>query len=299
MRVTDRGCRTGRGWLAAAGFVAVFLAPPMSARAELCDPATKICIVNPPSAAAPWIPPQLVQLRLPAEAEPEYSGASWSQPGQSWSDALRSGAGLVRGGLQLLEQGMPGGTSLYQGILEARYGYERPSLPTDGALTLSVVAGHRGSNCTCIEETKATFSELPVLSPIGRFNWRIVRSGKFFQAVMSLEARSAVQIKQLFYISAFDGEEYDFLPLPLMQRKVTGSGSVRVVQRLSARYVQNQCAAYRRCMLWADAKIGPGGEPLGASGGLLESVSRPVVIHRHASRSRPNSGLGFRAGGRS
>jgi hypothetical protein len=256
------------------------------ARAELCDPATRICIVNPPTAASPWLPPQLVQLRLPAESNPTYSSAAWTQPGilgAEYPHSLETGRYPIKGKLQLVEQGTPGGTSLYQGMIEPGFGSEQPGsnlfLPVDGTLTLSVRSARADPGCECIKEDIATFVGLPVMSPVARFNWRLVRSGKWFLATMSLEARTPLRVTQIFYLSGFDGRGYDFLPLPLMKRQLTGAGSLRIVQKLSARYVHNKCSDYRRCKLYVDGEMGSAAESR-LEDGLLSSLSRPVVIRQ-------------------
>jgi hypothetical protein len=259
---------------------------PAAASADLCDAASRICIVNPPTAANPWVAPQLVQLRLPSEANPAYSGASWTQPGvpgAEYPNYLRSGRYPLKGRLQLLEQGPPGGTSLYQGTIEPRFDSERRGsntfAPVDGALTLSVVASQSDPACSCTKETTAIFAGLPVLSPFGRFNWRLVKSGKWFRAILSLEARTALRVTQLLYVSTFDGKQYDFFPLPLMKRRVIGTGPLRIEQKLSTAYVHNQCEDYRRCTLYADGEMGTAAESY-SQDGLLNSLSRPIAILR-------------------
>ncbi len=257
-----------------------------TAQAELCDPATRICIVNPPTAASPWLAPQLVQLRLPSEADPSYSGAAWTQPGVPGAEfprSLESGHYPIKGKLQLLEQGPPGGTSLYQGSIEPWFAAEREGsnrfLPMDGTLTLSVQARVSDPFCQCAKDTTATFAGLPVLGAVSGFTWRIVRSGKWFRAVMSLEARSPIRVEQIFQISAFTKGDVDFFPLPLMKRRVTGTGPLRIVQKLSAAYVHRKCSGYRRCQLYAEGQMGSAAEA-SAQDGLLSSISRPVAISR-------------------
>jgi hypothetical protein len=257
-----------------------------TARAELCDPATRICIVNPPTAASPWLASQLVQLRLPAESNPAYSGASWTQPGvpeAEYPHGLESGRYPIKGKLQLVEQGAPGGTSLYQGMIEPGFDSERPGnnlfLPVDGTLTLSVRSARADPGCECIKEDIATFAGLPVMSPVARFNWRLIRSGKWFLATMSLEARTPLRVSQILYVSGFDRKGYDFFPLPLMKRQLTGSGPLRIVQKLSARYVHNKCSDYQRCTLYVDGEMGSAVESR-LEDGHLSSLSRPIVIRR-------------------
>lgn len=251
--------------------------------AELCDAPTHICIVNPPTAASPWIAPQLVQLRLPAEANPNYSGASWSQPGV-YPQALESGGYPIKGGLQLIEQGAPGGTSLYQGTIEPGFSAGpngNSFLPADGALTLTVEARASDPICECVKPFATTaFAGLPVLGAITGFNWRIVRSGKWFRAIMSLEARTPIRIEQIFHVSGFEKKGgVDFFPRPLMTRQVTGTGPLQMVQKLSARYVEHKCSGYQRCRLYAEGQMGSAAEPHLADG-LLSSVSRPVMIRQ-------------------
>jgi hypothetical protein len=260
----------------AAGLLAV----PATAGAELCSPDAHICIVNPPIAATPWVAPQLVQLRLPSEADPAYSGASWTQPGVPYAFSLKSGRYPLKGGLQLVEQGPPGGMSLYQGTIESVFGSDLSGnvfLPVDGALTLSVVARHNDPTCECLKEATATFSDLPVLAAVTGFSWRIVRRGKWFRAVMSFEARTPIRVEQIFHVSAFKGERVDFFPRPLMTRRVTGSGPLRIVQKLSARYVQNKCSGYRRCLLYAEGQMGSAAES-SLEDGLLSAISRPITL---------------------
>jgi hypothetical protein len=271
------------------GSVAVLLGLLASpARAELCDPASGICVVNPPSAASPWVAPQVVQLRLPADSRPEYSGASWTEagiPGGEWPRPLSSG--IVNNGLQLLEQGPPGGTSLYQATLRTDFAARATGVnsfaPADGTLSLTVMAGRSDPSCTCIRETTAAFPGLPVLGAIAGFDWRIARGGGFFRAVMSFGARTPVAVEQLFHISGYSKGEIDFLPLPLMRREVTGAGTVRVVQKLSTRYVRNRCRLYRRCDLVAEAILeSPGGGS--ETQGLLSSISRRIATPERAVR---------------
>lgn len=248
---------------------------PVAAHAELCDPSTRICIVNPPSPASPWLAPQLVQLRLPAEASSTYSRANWTQPGVvDYPVYLQSGRYPIKGGLQLIEQGAPGGTSLYQGTLEPKFGEGGPAAtPFDGAVTLSVIAAQSDPLCMCVKEAIATFAGLPVRAPVGRFNWRITKSGKWFRAIMSFETRVALRATQILYVSGFDGKRIDLFPLPLMKRVVTATGPIRIEQKLSVRYVQRACTEYRRCTLWADGQLGTAAEsPL--EDGSLDSRSR-------------------------
>jgi hypothetical protein len=257
-----------------------------AAQAELCDPATRICIVNPPTTASPWLAPQLVQLRLPSESNPTYSTASWTQPGVPGAEYprfLETGRPPIKGKIQLVEQGPSGGTSLYQGMIEPRFDSERLGsntfAPIDGTLILSVSAARSDSGCECVKDDIATFAGLPVLAPFTRFNWRLVKNGKWFRATMSLDARTPLRMTQLLYVSAFDGKGYDFFPLPLRKRRVTGSGPLRIVQQLSARYVHNKCADYRRCRLYADGEMGTAAE-WASQDGHLDSLSRPIAI-RH------------------
>lgn len=51
---------------------------------------------------------------------------------------------------------------------------------------------------------------VPVLDAITGLNWRIVRSGKWFRAIMSFDARTPIRVEQIFHISAFKGEKVDF-----------------------------------------------------------------------------------------
>lgn len=262
------------------------LAVPAMAGAELCSPDGHFCIVNPPTAATPWVAPQLVQLRLPSEADPTYSGASWTQPGVPGADfprSLESGRYPIKGNLQLLEQGPPGGTSLYQGSIEPWFAAEGEGsnsfLPVDGALVLSVVARHSDPICTCMKEISATFAGLPVLGAVTGFSWQIVRSGKWFRAIMSFEARTPVRVEQIFHVSAFKGGSVDLFPIPLMTRQVTGSGPLRIVQKLSAAYVQNKCSGYGRCRLYAEGQMGSAAESR-LEDGLLSSISRPIPVRK-------------------
>jgi hypothetical protein len=271
MRARRMGATVGGLLIAAA------LAIPTAAQAELCDAPTGICIVNPPTAANPWVGPQLVQVRLPEDAQPNYSSAGWTQPGAPEGDYPHR-----LGGFQLVEQGPLGGTSLYQGIFEPDLRAHGPGpnvfMPLDGAVNLTVTAAHGDSACTCIKESTATFSGLPVSSTVASFHWQIVRRGRWFQAVMAFEARAPVRVKQLFHVSAFaKNGDVDFAPLPLRERRVTGIGPVRVVQKLSVRYVKHQCEGHRRCELVAEAVMET---PTSArvEEELLNSISRKVSL---------------------
>lgn len=249
------------------------------AQAELCDTGTRICVVNPPTAASPWLAPQLVQLRLPAETNLAYSGASWMQPGVPEGEYPQR-----LDGLQLVEQGPPGGMSLYQGTIEPIFGKTQVQtplvLPADGALTLSVVSKYTDPACNCATEAVATFPGLPVLAPLTRLNRRVVKSGKWFRAIMSLEARTPIRVSQIMYVAGYDGKEYTFFPHPLRERKVTASGPLRIEQKLSIRYVHRQCRAYRRCTVWAEGEFG---------GRLLPPVPLPITAGK-ANRPRRQSG---------
>jgi hypothetical protein len=267
-------------WLLTLGGSALF---PQLAKAERCDSTSHICIVNPPTAASPWIAPQLVQLRLPAEARPEYSRAAWTQTGLptgEWPHPLSSG--VINNGLQLLEQGPPGGMSLYQATLQSDLSAHQEGLdtflPVDGVLTLTVTAGQVEQECSCIKELTATFESLPVFSAIANFNWHIARGRGFFKAIMSFEARTPVHAEQSFHGSGFSKQDIDFFPLPLMEREVTASGPVRIVQKLSIRYVRNRCRGYRRCELVTEGELQSVGGSEGQ--GLLSSISRRIPVHR-------------------
>jgi hypothetical protein len=264
---------------------------PQLTKAESCDSTSHICIVNPPTSANPWIAPQLVQLRLPAEARPEYSRAAWTQTGLptgEWPHSLSSG--LINNGLQLLEQGPPGGMSLYQATLQSDLGAHQEGLntflPVDGVLTLTVTAGQVEQECSCIKETTATFESLPVLGAISNFNWHIARGRKFFKAIMSFEARTPVHVEQFFHGSGYSKQDIDFFPLPLMDREVTASGPVRVVQKLSIRYVRNRCRAYRRCELVTEGQLQSVGGSEGQ--GLLSSITRRIPIDRKRNSAEPH-----------
>jgi hypothetical protein len=278
-----------KGWsLRAAGPVAailtLFVLLPAGASADLCNTSGQICIVNPPTAASPWVAPQLVQLRLPSEANPAYSGASWTQPGvpnAEFPHSLATGTYPNKGKLQLVEPGSPGGTSLYQGTVEPNFNAGQGLnlfLPADGTLTLTVEASASDPTCQCVKTlASATFTGLPVLGAVTDFSWQIVRSGKWFRAIMSFEARTPVRATQIFHVSTFKGGRVHFFPTPLMTRQVTGSGPLRIVQKLSAAYVQNKCSGYQQCRLYAEGEMGSAAESR-LEDGLLSSVSRPIVI---------------------
>lgn len=235
---------------------------PATASAELCSPTSQICIVNPPTAASPWVAPQLVQLRLPSDADPFYSHAAWTQPGTfegEFPRALGQNTYPELGpSLKLIEAGPPGGTSLYQAIVEPEVRVDPPRnifAPADGTLNLMVEAKHNDEACGCLKETSATFAGLPILGTVGGFKWRIVRRRTRYAAVMSFYARSPLRLEQLFHISGFNGQEVDLGHLFVTRRKL-GVGPQKIVQKLSTKYVERHCAPYRRCVLFAEAELG-------------------------------------------
>jgi hypothetical protein len=264
----------GRVTIVAVALLGFAVGPAEVAQAELCDPATRVCIVNPPTAASPWIPPQLVELRLPSEAEPQFAGASWTQPGVSeYPNYLQTGHYPIKGRIELVQQGPPGGTSLYQGTLEPG---GTALTPIDGTLTLSVDAARSNPTCQCVNHNVATFAGLPVLSPVAAFSWQLVKRGQWFKAVLSLEARTPLRLSQeLFGVGSASKERSVVFPLPYRKHVITGSGPLRLVQKLSVRYVQNQCAKLRRCSLSASAWIGTAAESA-MEDGPLGSLSRPI-----------------------
>lgn len=235
---------------------------PATASAELCDPSGQICIVNPPASSNPWIAPQLVQLRLPSDASAEYSRATWAQPGTFEGDfprALGQNTYPALGPrLKLIEAGPPGGTSLYQAIVEPEIRVDPPRnvfAPADGTLNLTVEAKHSDNACECLKEVSATFAGLPILGTVGGFKWRIVHRRRWYAAVMSFYARAPLRLEQLFHISGFNGQEVDIGHLFVTRRKL-GTGPQKIVQKLSAKYVQRHCVPYRRCVLFAEAEFG-------------------------------------------
>lgn len=278
--------------------IAAALAVPAAAQAELCDAASGICIVNPPTAASPWIPPQLVELRLPSEAEPQYSVASWTQSGVSeYPNYLQTGHYPIKGRLELVQQGPPGGTSLYRGTLEPNFNQEGPGAntfaPVDGALTLSVDAARADPSCQCSKHQIATFTGLPVLSPVAAFSWHLVKRGQWFSAVLSLEARTPLRLSQELYgVGSASKERSVVFPLPYRKHVLTGSGPLRLVQKLSVQYVRNHCAKLRRCSLWASAWIGTAAEsaledsPLNPLSRSVPNHQRRPSLHRTLMRRR-------------
>lgn len=255
--------RGRRGFGAAVVLAVGFLgAGTATASAELCNPSGQICIVNPPTAANPWVAPQLVQLRLPSEADPYYSHAAWTQPGTFEGDFGRDlGQNTypeLPPKLKLVEAGPPGGTSLYQAIVEPEVRVDPPRnvfAPADGTLNLTVQARHGDNACSCLKEVSATFEGLPILGTVAGFKWRIVHRRTWYAAVMSFYARAPLRLEQLFHISGFNGQKVHIGHLFVTRRKL-GTGPQKIVQKLSAKYVERQCAPYRRCVLFSEATLG-------------------------------------------
>jgi hypothetical protein len=239
------------------------LAVPASAGAELCSPDGHICIVNPPTAANPWVAPQLVQFRLPSGADPyNYSRATWTQPGAFEGDFSRTlGQNTypeLGPKLKLIEAGSPGGTSLYQAIVEPEIRVDPPRnifAPVDGTLNLTVEVVRDDEACKCRKETSATFEQLPILGTVAGFKWHIVHRRRWYAAVMSFYARAPLRLEQLFHISGFNGQEVDIGHLFVTRRKLE-IGPQRIVQKLSTKYVERHCAPYHRCVLFAEAEFG-------------------------------------------
>jgi|GEM_PF-6760221 len=257
-----------RGFSAAvvlAGLLAVGLlgSGAATASAELCNPSGQICIVNPPTAANPWVAPQLVQFRLPSGADPyNYSRATWTQPGAFEGDFPRTlGQNTypeLGPKLKLIEAGPPGGTSLYQAIVEPEVRVDPPRsifAPADGTLNLTIEVVRDDEACKCRKEASATFEQLPILGIVAGFKWRIVHRRRWYAAVMSFYARTPLRLEQLFHISGFDGQKTHIGHLFVTRRKL-GTGPQKIVQKLDAKYVERQCAPYRRCVLFAEAELG-------------------------------------------
>lgn len=220
-----------------------------SASAEVCDASGKFCIVSPPTAASPWVAPQIVQFRLPAEATPDSSGGQWSQPGMYPGSLFPA---------TLIAAGAPGGTSLYQATLAPSAEVSRGSnrfWPVDGAASVTLVARQSDPVCVCYHESTATFDNLPILGTIAGYNWRFKKTKRWYQVITTFTARHPIELEQLFHPSGFTKGRVDIGRIRA-KRITTGIGPQRITQKLSAKFVHRYCAAFGRCGLFAESELG-------------------------------------------
>lgn len=263
------------GLVALVAALALVVAP-AAASGEVCDASGRFCIVNPPTAANPWVAPQVVQFRLPAEAHPDYSGGWWKQ-------GERPGGKLAAP--VIVAPGPPGGTTLYQGVLQPVVSVDpvpNEFLPLDGTVSVTLTAQVSDDACGCYQETTATFDNLPILATLTGFDWRITRRRTSYRAVMSFTARSPVELKQLFHASGFEQDgSVDFGRLRV-KRVTSGVGPQRITQTLGARSVSRFCEAFLRCALFTEAVVGAPFE----GGSLLRSVQRPVAAENANPKAR-------------
>lgn len=202
-------------------------------------PTKQYCLLNPPTAAQPLGPFPTFRLRTPADVGDRIDVA-WQGPGML--DRLYAG-------MQLLEQGPPGGTSLWQGTIEPWLGVDTSSIPRDGTLDLTVVAWNS------LHET-ATFAGLPVLSLVSGINVAVRRQKRSYVAVYTATARGPAEARVRMYVSAKNKQGgYDFPGKMTERRTISAGGAIRVETKFSRRYVLKQCQRYRKCKLYGDGYL--------------------------------------------
>lgn len=163
----------------------IFSAPAM---AEQCSTDGKICLVT--DTSQPLLPGSMLQFKVPSEA-------------------TRAGIG-VPAGLEggLVEQGPPGGMSLWQATLNAGAVANRE----DGPLNLEVFAAipypecdpMTGNGCGS-EEYKTTFAALYV-NPMINPSVQIRRTKSKVTAIYWFEARIAMEAEIRIMLNSFKGE---------------------------------------------------------------------------------------------
>jgi hypothetical protein len=225
-----------------------------TAQAEQCSPEGKICLVTEATVEHPFESLQTVQVRVASEAT---------------SVSMTGGKPV-----QLIEQGPPGGMSLWQGTLGV---FEQ-----DGMSTLSVAA--RGFP-ELPDSYEASFPNQPVRAAVvDRFN-TIKRIGKRYVITFSFTARVGVKVHQWF--SAITCLPSHACPNLSERRQPfeVGPGSYSFSLSLPFRSVQQFCRL--ECVLIGYGKITIDGYELrdaenddSAAGALLLKRARPQCLKR-------------------
>lgn len=206
-------------------------------------PSGQICLVNPPTAAEPWQGSPTIQLRVPAES----TGVQ-----VIWRNSDMAAYTFYNVGMQLVAQGPPGETSIWQGQIVPYLGtMDTASMPWDGTVVITATASpppHNG-----FYDVKATFTDLPVLGLVNGISESVKRQGQRYVATYSATARAPASVRVRMYISASNAEGgFDFPGKRAKGTATVGGGVVQAAAQLSRRYVLKKCKAYRHCSLFAE-----------------------------------------------
>jgi hypothetical protein len=208
-------------------------------------PGGRICLLDPPSAAAPLAPFPTFQLRVPSEV---------NRIDASWRGSDESPYTSYTARMQVVAQGPPGGTSIWQGSIVPYLGtVYTASIPHDGTLDLSVKTSETAPPPAYNHEAETTtFAGLPVLGLVSGIGISVKRQGQRYVATYTAAVRAAAAAKVRMYISAPTKGEFDFPGKPTQNEGGSLGGAVQVTTKLSRRYVLNNCQRYRHCTLFAE-----------------------------------------------
>ncbi len=212
------------------GVLLTSFAVPVMAQAEQCSPDGKICLVN--DTSQPLVPPTRLEFRVASEAR--YFQVT--DPSQAFR---RDGAGFVLNGFGLVEQGPPGGMSLWAGELA----------PTDQDYTFGIEAVASGPT-TLDQISRATFS-LPTLGSVSNLWTRVVQRGKKYVGEVHYEGRTTITSRVGFTLGL--NPDVAGYALKRMFKLITRPGEIgheQVVRVTFSRAdVKRRCEPYRYCKL--------------------------------------------------
>jgi hypothetical protein len=203
----------------------------------------RICLLDPPSPAAPLGPLPTFQLRVPANV---------NRIDAVWRGFDQSPFLYLNANMQPVAQGPPGGSSIWQGTITPYLDRDMTSLPHDGTLSIDVKtwAERPPPAYNTLAET-ATFADLLVIGGAVTVKRRHQR----YVATYLTTVRGAATLKVGIYISASKEGNYYFPGKIITNRASSAGGVVQATAWLPRSRVLKKCQPYVHCTIRAEAKL--------------------------------------------
>jgi hypothetical protein len=199
-----------------------------------------ICLLSPPSPAAPLGPLPTFQLRVPADVnriDTRWRGFDFSP--YFYLDAA----------MQLVAQGPPGGSSIWQGTITPQPFPGLISVPRDGTLSIEV------TTFADSPDEKTTFADLPVLGLVTGGALTVKRQQQRYVATYVTTVRGPATAKIETYISASKEGNISFPGKIITNRASGAGGAVQATAWFPRSRVLRKCKAFTHCTIWADAQL--------------------------------------------
>lgn len=217
-----------------------------TASAEQCSPDGKICLLTEATAAAPYQPPQAIQVAVDSAAD----------------TVTFTGYPVINGMAERVAGGPPDGMSVWQ--------FASSVLTYEGTIALEVCARvYTPPSSPC--SFTATFPNLSVRATALFGDSRIQRVGKGYVATFDYTARQPLTIEQGLALTTRDPHKSQVTT----QTTETGLGAGTATMRVDAETVKEFCRKRLRCYLGLGSTVYLGGQWFGQEQLVGSTIKTP------------------------